>query len=95
MDISIQLQKINGIVSTKNIFFESYQCGFASAPSNIALIKYWGKIENRNQQPDNSSISLTLGDLRTYTKIIALKNNQEHVLMLNGIQKKISSKLLT
>lgn len=41
--------------------------GFASAPANIALIKYWGK-EN-NQIPQNSSVSLTLGGFRAFTSV--------------------------
>lgn len=47
----------------------------ASAPSNIALIKYMGKVakeagsgENSNQ-PTNSSLSFTLEDLRTTVRI--------------------------
>lgn len=38
-----------------------------SAPSNIALVKYWGKKEN--QIPANPSISLTLNDCKTITKL--------------------------
>lgn len=36
-----------------------------SCPSNIALIKYWGKYEN--QIPANPSISYTLNHCRTNT----------------------------
>ena len=38
-----------------------------SAPSNIALVKYWGKKEN--QIPANPSISFTLNDCKTITKL--------------------------
>jgi diphosphomevalonate decarboxylase len=38
-----------------------------SAPSNIALVKYWGKKEN--QVPANPSISFTLNNCKTITKI--------------------------
>ena len=38
-----------------------------SAPSNIALVKYWGKKEN--QIPANPSISFTLNDCKTITEI--------------------------
>ena len=34
-----------------------------SAPSNIALVKYWGKKEN--QIPANPSISFTLNNCKT------------------------------
>ncbi len=38
-----------------------------SAPSNIALVKYWGKKEN--QIPANPSISFTLNNCKTVTKL--------------------------
>lgn len=38
-----------------------------SAPSNIALVKYWGKKEN--QIPANPSISFTLKNCKTITKL--------------------------
>jgi diphosphomevalonate decarboxylase len=38
-----------------------------SAPSNIALVKYWGK--KANQIPANPSISFTLSDCKTITKL--------------------------
>lgn len=40
-----------------------------SAPVNIALIKYWGKRDETNVMPYNGSLSLTLSDLRTHTKL--------------------------
>ncbi len=39
----------------------------ASSPSNIALVKYWGKMEN--QIPANPSISYTLSQCRTHTTL--------------------------
>jgi diphosphomevalonate decarboxylase len=38
-----------------------------SSPSNIALVKYWGKKEN--QVPANPSISFTLNNCKTITKL--------------------------
>src|SRR5690606_22795816 len=38
-----------------------------SAPSNIALVKYWGKKEN--QIPANPSVSFTLNNCKTTTKL--------------------------
>lgn len=48
-----------------------------SAPSNIALVKYWGKREN--QIPANPSISFTLNDCKTITSVAFSKkdNNGE------------------
>lgn len=52
----------NSQIST-NIWIE------ASAPSNIALIKYMGKTDTVNNRPTNSSLSWTLNNLRTYVRI--------------------------
>jgi len=41
----------------------------ASAPSNIALIKYMGKLEGGGNRPTNSSISWTLDHLKTFVKV--------------------------
>ncbi len=41
----------------------------ASAPSNIALIKYMGKSDPAENRPCNSSLSYTLEHLRTYVRI--------------------------
>ena len=38
-----------------------------SAPSNIALVKYWGKKEN--QIPANPSLSFTLNQCKTITQL--------------------------
>ena len=42
-----------------------------SSPSNIALVKYWGK--NKDQTPKNSSISFTLSNCKTKTSIMFSK----------------------
>lgn len=41
----------------------------ASAPSNIALIKYMGKLDFARNIPSNSSLSYTLENLRTFVEI--------------------------
>ncbi|WP_413587336.1 diphosphomevalonate decarboxylase [Bdellovibrio sp. HCB274] len=40
-----------------------------SAPSNIALIKYMGKIEGSGNKPTNASLSYTLENLRTFVRL--------------------------
>lgn len=40
-----------------------------SAPSNIALIKYMGKVSSTDNRPTNASLSWTLENLRTYVRI--------------------------
>lgn len=64
--------------------------GYASAPSNIALLKYWGK--NSDGMPLNPSISMTLGDLRSFTKVVPNKIGV-HEFFLNGIELEIDEKL--
>ena len=46
-----------------------------SAPSNIALVKYWGKKEH--QIPANPSISFTLNNCKTITKLAFSKKNND------------------
>jgi diphosphomevalonate decarboxylase len=41
----------------------------ASAPSNIALIKYMGKLDFSRNIPSNASLSYTLENLKTYVEI--------------------------
>ena len=48
-----------------------------SAPSNIALVKYWGK--KANQIPANPSVSFTLNNCKTITKLsFSKKENQDN-----------------
>tara|TARA_B110000238_G_scaffold201118_1_gene254928 strand:- start:14847 stop:15917 length:1071 start_codon:yes stop_codon:yes gene_type:complete len=58
------------------------------APSNIALIKYWGKHEP--QLPKNSSLSFTLSSSKTKTKVIFKphpKNEIDFEFYFHGIPK--------
>lgn len=58
--------KMNEFIGNKE-FKTSDQKVLASCPSNIALIKYWGKYEG--QIPANPSISYTLNNCRTNTEM--------------------------
>lgn len=51
----------------------------ASAPSNIALIKYMGKTDTKNNKPTNSSFSYCLEKLRTYVRIRKLEGVQADI----------------
>jgi diphosphomevalonate decarboxylase len=42
-----------------------------SAPSNIALIKYMGKLDSVSNKPTNTSFSMTLDDLKSFVRIKA------------------------
>ncbi|GAA4805160.1 diphosphomevalonate decarboxylase [Litoribaculum gwangyangense] len=46
-----------------------------SSPSNIALVKYWGK--KKDQIPENPSISFTLSDCKTITTICFSKKEKQ------------------
>lgn len=48
-----------------------------SAPSNIALIKYMGKIEGSGNKPTNASLSYTLENLRTYVRLTEIEGPQD------------------
>ena len=45
-----------------------------SSPSNIALVKYWGK--KKNQIPENPSISFTLSNCKTITTVQFFKKGK-------------------
>ncbi len=59
--------------------------GQAYAPSNIALVKYWGKADTRLNIPNTDSLSISLGDLGANTKISILdKNINKDLVILNN-----------
>lgn len=48
-----------------------------SAPSNIALIKYMGKIEGTGNKPTNASLSYTLENLKTFVRLTEISEDQD------------------
>ncbi len=56
----------------------------ASAPSNIAVIKYMGKINTESNVPTNSSLSYTLNSLRTFVEITESKSGKDEWQVLTG-----------
>lgn len=64
---------------------------FASSP-NIALIKYWGKLDDYYNLPLNSSISLTLdkSKIRSFTKIREEPGSDKVSFSLNGESAEVS-----
>jgi diphosphomevalonate decarboxylase len=67
-----------------------------SAPTNIAVIKYWGKASVEFNTPLNDSVSVTLhqDDMRAVTTVAASPTFTEHRLWLNGEEKQVKSKEL-
>lgn len=66
-----------------------FQCGAnlygqAFAPSNIALVKYWGKSDIDLNIPYTDSLSISLGDLGATTKISIENDIQDSVILNNN-----------
>ena len=53
----------------------------ARAHPNIALVKYWGKAPGSDNKPASPSISLTIDELETVTRVSAAK---KETIRLNG-----------
>ena len=64
-----------------------------SSPTNIAVIKYWGKRDAKQNVPINSSVSLTLNqrDLRTVTTVTASTAFDRDRLWLNGVEEDLAT----
>lgn len=66
-------------MTEQDFILKSYKSNIQSgsvkweSPSNIALVKYWGKKEH--QIPENPSISFTLSDCKTITEITFTKKD--------------------
>ncbi len=56
----------------------------AIAHPNIALIKYWGKADTAANVPATPSLSITLGDLRTRTRVVIDGSFGEDRVVVNG-----------
>lgn len=65
-----------------------------TSPTNIAVIKYWGKGNVKLNTPMNSSASITLdqSDLHTITTIAVSKNFESDKLWLNGKETEINGR---
>ena len=56
----------------------------ATAPSNIAFLKYWGKSDSSAQWPSNNSLSMTLSNCVTQTKAFVIKGSDQFELFFDG-----------
>ena len=83
---------MNDFTGTKN-FAISSQMVSASCPSNIALIKYWGKYER--QIPANPSISYTLNNCKTNTSMefVADEKFSVQTFLSGNEEKKFAEKI--
>ncbi len=57
----------------------------AVAHPNIALIKYWGNRDNEWNIPSSGSLSMTLGEVFTTTKITLDEERDRDFLSINGL----------
>ena len=83
---------MNNFTGNKN-FAISSQMVSASCPSNIALIKYWGKYER--QIPANPSISYTLNNCKTNTSMefVADEKFSVQTFLSGNEEKKFAEKI--
>ena len=83
---------MNDFTGKKN-FAISSQMVSASCPSNIALIKYWGKYER--QIPANPSISYTLNNCKTNTSMefVADEKFSVQTFLSGNEEKKFAEKI--
>lgn len=56
----------------------------ATAPANIAVIKYWGRKDDRLRLPANNSISINLSDISTLTSVEFLDGLHDDVVSIDG-----------
>ena len=65
----------------------------AIATPNIALIKYWGKRDERLILPTNSSISMTMGEeFNTKTSVMFTDKIDDDIFYINGTRQDLSDK---
>ena len=83
---------MNDFTGNKN-FTISSQMVSASCPSNIALIKYWGKYER--QIPANPSVSYTLNNCKTntYMEFVADEKFSVQTFLSGNEEKKFAEKI--
>lgn len=72
------------------------ECVTCTGPVNIAVIKYWGKRDEKLILPLNSSVSVTLhqDQLRTITTVATSQNFEKDQIWLNGIEQNIENSRL-
>ncbi|XP_059156064.1 diphosphomevalonate decarboxylase-like [Physella acuta] len=73
-----------------DINFKSVTC---TAPVNIAVVKYWGKRNEKLILPTNPSLSVTLGqnELRAKTSVAISPDFREDRMWLNGKEESVNS----
>lgn len=57
--------------------------------ANIAIIKYWGKLDAKKMIPATSSISLTLENMYTETKLSLLENAKSDLFFIDNQEQSV------
>ncbi|KAH9491651.1 hypothetical protein Btru_030588 [Bulinus truncatus] len=72
---------------------DDFRCITCTAPVNIAVIKYWGKRNEKLILPTNSSSSVTLGqdELRAKTSVAVSPDFKEDKMWLNGKEQSVNN----
>ena len=63
---------------------QPFMQAIAEAHPNIALVKYWGKRDGPDNVPATPSLSITLSQLRTRTRVRVEPGNRDRIVTLNG-----------
>jgi diphosphomevalonate decarboxylase len=68
----------------------------AESPINIALVKYWGKVEEKHIIPANSSMSITIDmeQMKSETTITLRAGLGVVSLKLNGKEAKVTQRII-
>ena len=90
---AVIMQVWPGTLATTCTMSETIVRATVSSPTNIAVIKYWGKRDAKQNVPINSSVSLTLNqrDLRTVTTVTASTTFDRDRLWLNGVEEDLTA----
>ena len=83
LDLTSKKQKVSHLPDGTPVYMET-----ATAPTNIACIKYWGKADAQWNTPINDSVSITLdqADLKAVTTVAASTAFTQDRLWLNGAE---------
>ncbi len=77
-------KELEGTKHTSHLFMKAT----AKAHPNIALVKYWGKRDQKLNLPAVGSISVTLNKLHTISSVHFREDLQNDILILNGEEAK-------
>ena len=72
------------LLDEQSFFDEHPRAGLATAHTNIALVKYWGKKDEKLRLPFTDSLSLTVNDFYTTTQVVVRDDGAPRRFRLSG-----------